>query len=72
MKNDLQSLKEMLQDGVPGTKIAEALGISTQDASIYARAWGIKRKRGRPRSNHPEGKNEVVRPMRTEGIKRTV
>jgi hypothetical protein len=46
---DLVSLREMLRARVPGTKIRELLGISVQDQVIYARAWRITRKRGRPR-----------------------
>jgi hypothetical protein len=48
-KVDLISLKQMLKDRVAGTKIAEALGVSVPDQVIYARAWRITRRRGRPR-----------------------
>lgn len=49
MKHELELLKEMLKAGVPGRKIKEMLGISKQERVVYADAWGITRKRGRPK-----------------------
>jgi hypothetical protein len=46
---DLVSLKEMLMAGVPGRIIKEALGVGLSEQVTYAHAWGIERRRGRPR-----------------------
>jgi hypothetical protein len=49
MKHELELLKQMLEEGIPGRKIKEMLGISIQEQVTYAHAWEIQRKRGRPK-----------------------